>query len=254
MNSKLKQFFRNWISAILPPRQLLAPIYLPRFVRDWILFSFRAHRQDSVNLIDTFPCLTDWVSRTPFDPHYFYQGAWLARKLAASKPSKHIDVGSSVLMLSVLSAIVDITFVDYRPLQAPLPGLSSLGGNITNLLFNDDSIESLSCLHVIEHIGLGRYGDPLDPRGSEKAAAELQRILQPGGSLFVSVPVGKERVCFNAHRIHSTERIIDYFNKLELIDFSIVDDEGTFHDKVDPCKWKDLSYACGMFHFRKRTI
>ena len=49
---------------------------------------------------------------------------------------------------------------------------------------------------MLEHIGLGRYGDPIDPQGTEKAATELQRVLAPGGDLYLSLPIEKESRVF----------------------------------------------------------
>jgi hypothetical protein len=57
-------------------------------------------------------------------------------------------------------------------------------------------------MHVIEHIGLGRYGEALDPDGDLKAIRELVRVLAAGGNLLVVVPVGRPRIQFNAHRIY----------------------------------------------------
>ena len=45
----------------------------------------------------------------------------------------------------------------------------------------NDSIDSLSCIYALEHYGLGRYGDPIDPDGWLKGLIEMQRILTRGG-------------------------------------------------------------------------
>ena len=205
-----------------------------------------------VGFADMQPCLGDWTTHTPFDAHYFYQGAWLARQLAQSKPARHVDIGSSVLTMSVISAMVETVFVDYRPLKTSLSGLSSLPGDILHLPFDDNSVASLSCLHVIEHIGLGRYGDPIDPEGSLKAAAELQRILSPGGKLYLSLPIGRERVCFNAHRVHAPDSVLKMFPQLTLVDFSCVDDAGQYHQSQPLEAASQLDYGCGLFYFEKQ--
>ncbi|GAG00380.1 unnamed protein product, partial [marine sediment metagenome] len=108
-----------------------------------------------------------------------------------------------------------------------------------------------SCLHVAEHIGLGRYGDKLNPRGTEMACIELSRVLAPEGSLYFSVPVGRERVCFNAHRIFNPKTILKYFENLKLIELSGVMDKGSLIRNIDVSKLKKSNYACGLFWFKK---
>jgi hypothetical protein len=246
----LKKIIKNWLMAILWPKPLIGIFYIPKLFVHWLRFS-RIDGAPKIKFSDLQPCLGDWTSYTPFDAHYFYQGAWLARKVVNSKSIDHVDIASSALTISVLSANVDTTFVDYRPLKANLSGLKSVAGNILDLSFKNGSVASLSCLHVIEHIGLGRYGDPLDPEGSVKAARELERIVSEGGSLYLSTPVGRERICFNAHRVFSPLTIVSLFPNLELVDFSFVDDVGEFHQNIELSYAEKLDYGCGMFHFTK---
>lgn len=247
---QLKTVARNWVIAFLYPRPLIGLFFLPRFFAHWIRYA-RSAGAPKIRLLDLQPCLGDWTFHTPFQAHYFYQGAWLARRVGSAKAARHVDVGSSTLTLSVLSAQQATTFVDYRPLKAKLPGLDSMAGDILNLPFADDSVQSLSCLHVIEHIGLGRYGDPIDPQGSVKAALELQRIVSPGGKLFLSLPIGRERVCFNAHRVHAPATVLALFPRMKLLEFSYVDDAGCYHE-AQPIKVTDsLEYGCGLFCFEK---
>jgi len=247
---RFRTLLRHWIMALLYPRPVIGLLYLPRFFAHWIKYS-RAAPDTKIRLMDLQPCLGDWSTHTPFDAHYFYQGAWLARRIRTSKIDRHVDIGSSVLTISMLSAHVDTTFVDYRPLKASLPGLISIAGNILDLPFADNSVDSLSCLHVIEHIGLGRYGDPINPQGSVKAALELQRIVNHGGKLFLSLPIGRERICFNAHRVHAPASVLAMFSQMKLLEFSCVDDAGHYHE-VKPIEIAShLEYGCGMFYFEK---
>jgi SAM-dependent methyltransferase len=115
-----------------------------------------------------------------------------------------------------------------------------------------NSVRSLSCLHVAEHIGLGRYGDPLDPHGTLKACRELARVLAPGGNLYFSLPVGKPRLCFNAHRIHSVGQILDYFRDLSLVELSGIDDERRVMLQMEKSALDNADYGCGLFHFTKK--
>ena len=249
----MKRLFREnvmarWGGAFLGPHIIASVRALPRYFADWFIYQDAAPGQ-KISFRDSYPCLTDRVKATPFDPHYFFQAAWLARLLRDFMPTLHIDVGSSAMMINVLSASVKTAFVDYRPLRVRLSNLNSLAGDIVQLPFRDASIASISCLHVMEHVGLGRYGDPLNPAGSQLAAAELQRVLQPGGRLFLSVPVGRERVCFNAHRVFSPCTIRKLFKELQLQSFSLVDDSGQFKEGVALEVADSLEYGCGLFEF-----
>jgi hypothetical protein len=247
----LRRFLRNWTLAFLYPRPLLSCVSFPGFLRDWIRYR-KLSGIENIRLLDSHPCLSDRKPLTPFDPHYFHQGAWLARKLVQSRPALHVDIGSSTQLVGVLSALCRFVFMDYRPLRASISNLISVQGDITFLPFATHSVESISCLHVVEHIGLGRYGDPLDPRGTEKAAKELERALKPGGKLYLSLPIGRRRVCFNAHRVFSPGHIPSkLFNQLKLHDFTYVDDLGDLYEHVPVEAVPEVEYGCGMFVFEK---
>jgi hypothetical protein len=246
----VKQLLRNLATMAIYPRPLIGLVYLPRFIGHWIRFS-RLYKGGALRFADAHPNLGDWVATTPFDPHYFYQAAWLARQLVSANPPRHLDIGSDVKLIGTLSAFIPTEFMDYRPIDTTLPGLVSTRGDILDLPLANDSVMSLSCLHVVEHIGLGRYGDPVDPEGSRKAMDELGRVIAEGGRLYLSVPVGRERICFNAHRVFSPETILVGFFKLDLISFSLVDDKGHFWPECTTDQASGLEYGCGMFVFEK---
>ena len=200
---------------------------------------------------DLFPQLGDWREVHELDAHYFHQDTWAANRIAELRPGGHVDVGSRIDLVGFLTAVTEVTFVDIRPLEVDIERLTCVAGSILKLPFADRSLECVSCLHVAEHIGLGRYGDPLDPAGSLKAMAELQRVVAPGGHLLFSGPIGRPRVCFNAHRIHDPVAILEHFAELELVEFAVVDDTGRFMRQRDPGAYRDLSYGCGMFLLRR---
>lgn len=243
------RFAARWLALAFNVRGIAGLVRLPSYASQW--FRFRSASKMASPWTDLYPCLSDATPRTAFDAHYFFQAAWLARRLAEAKPARHTDIGSDVGMVGVLSAFVPVDFVDIRPLQVELTGLTPRAGSLAALEFASASIASLSCMHVIEHAGLGRYGDPLDPAGHETAAAELARVVAPGGELFVSVPVGRERVCFNAHRVFSHASVQRLFPSLRLKAFALVDDLGRFHAQGSPARADACDYGCGLFHFVK---
>jgi hypothetical protein len=208
-------------------------------------------RPDEIN-----PQLSDRAAVTPIDRHYTYHPAWAARILAKTRPAKHVDISSILSFCAVVSAFVPVEFYDFRPAPIELDRLTTGAADVTQLPFGSDSIASLSCMHVIEHIGLGRYGDPLDPDGDFKAIGELVRVLAPGGNLLVATPVGRPRVEFNAHRVYDHEAFASYFRPLELVEFALIEERGDSGLIVAPSPElvRSESYGCGCFWFRKPKL
>jgi len=198
-----------------------------------------------------YPCLDDYTSTTAFDAHYLYHPAWAARIIAETRPRLHVDISSKLDFCAMLSAFVPTEFYDLRPAQVDLSNLVCKRADLTALPFPDDRIESLSCMHVVEHIGLGRYGDPIDPEGDLKAISELKRVLARGGSLLFVAPVGKPLLRFNAHRIYSPEQIMRWFGELQLQGFALIDDTGRFTDGADLARAASQEYGCGCWWFSK---
>ena len=200
---------------------------------------------------ECYPILNEKTSTTQFDAHYTYHPAWAARVLAQTRPSLHVDISSTLHFGAMVSAFIPVEFYDYRPAKLSLSGLQSKHADLTHLPFADNIVESLSCMHVVEHIGLGRYGDPLDPDGVLKAIAELKRVLANNGTLLFVVPVGKSRIQFNAHRIYSYEQIASYISDLQIEQFALVDDTGKFTINAAPNDVSQQRYGCGCWWFKK---
>lgn len=202
---------------------------------------------------DSYPCLEDRTTTTPFDRHYLYHPAWAARVLAKTRPSKHVDISSTVAFCSIVSAFIPVDFYDFRPAGISLDQLHCGSADLTSLPFADNSITSLSCMHVLEHIGLGRYGDPLNPDGDLKSIRELVRVLAPGGNLLVATPVGKQRIQFNAHRIYDAATFTRYFAPLELVELALIEENGNGGLVLSPKPelLASQTYGCGCFWLRK---
>lgn len=201
---------------------------------------------------DRYPCLFDNTAITNFDAHYLYHTAWAARILAKNAPPKHLDIGSCLRFVSIVSAFIPVEFYDYRPAKITLSGLKTGGADLLSLPFAEGTISSLSCMHVVEHIGLERYGDAFTPEGDLQAMAELERVLSKEGTLLFVVPIGEEaRIQYNAHRIYTYEQIVSYFPSCNLKSFSLILDNGEFIDRASKNDMCGQKYACGCFEIVK---
>lgn len=242
----------RWVDAFVDPVRLVTALpALASYLRSWHTYR-RLPGAERIRWRDSYPCLRDRHELAPFDAHYFYQDLWAAEKLMEAPPLAHVDIGSHLSLVGVLAAAFPVIFADIRPLVVSVPRLHSVAADGLCLPFADGSVSSMSCLHVAEHVGLGRYGDRLDVEGTEGMCNELRRVLAPGGHLLFSVPVGRPRVCFNAHRILSPNQVLGYFQGLQLVEFSAVTDRRQLVRQVEPESLTTASYACGLFQFTRR--
>ena len=192
------------------------------------------------------PCIHDDTGTTEIEPIYFYQDNWAFKKIVEMRPISHVDIGSHHKFIALLSFVVPTTMVDIRPLSLPVPRLSFREGTILRLPFADGSCPSVSSICVIEHIGLGRYGDPLDPDGTVKAAVELKRVLQPGGDLYISVPIERRtEVHFDANRVFTEPDLLALFQELELVESRYIYGN-EFTDQL-----RQDRGGVGCYHFRR---
>ncbi|KAB2916244.1 MAG: DUF268 domain-containing protein [Bacteroidetes bacterium] len=227
------------------------------FINEWLKFRRLNDGRFTVNAKDLFPCLDDRTSTTGFDRHYTYHPAWAARVVAQINPKLHIDISSILAFSTQLSAFIPVKFYDYRPAELTLSGLESEHADLTKLHFEGNSIESISCMHTIEHVGLGRYGDPIDPMGDLKAINELKRVTAVNGNLLFVTPIGgKAQIQFNGHRIYTHAQIMEYFEGFELKKFSLITDYKFQQAYIDNATADDANkqvYGCGCFWFVKKS-
>lgn len=250
-NSKILLCFYRLCLPFFDFNKLLSSIRgLCWYIKDLCKYIF-VYRE-KISIKDLYPILDEKTKETGVDYQYLYQQLWVFNEVLKTKPKAHYDIGSTYQMSGYIAGITKACFVDIRPIKADIKNLEVLDASIEELPFEDNSINSLSCLHVIEHIGLGRYGDLLNPNGSQNAAKELSRVLAKGGFLYLSVPIGRERICFNAHRIFNPKTILKYFKDLELIAFDYVDDVGQLHRNAKVENFSNLEYSLGMFKFTKK--
>lgn len=190
-----------------------------RYWRDWRNYQDICPADRRPAYRNLWPVVGEDVGETDVEPIYFFQDAWAFELIVRDNPEIHVDVGSHHKFVALLSKVVPVTMVDIRPLPVTLDSLTFKQGSILDLPFEEGSLPSVSSICVLEHIGLGRYGDDLDPFGTEKALAELKRVVAPGGHLYVSVPLDVEtHTNFNAHRTFSEATILEMFEPFEVIE------------------------------------
>lgn len=182
---------------------------LPRFVHDW-----RKFKNGYSGPLTLRPCLHDrYEEGGTTKSEYFWQDLLVARWIFEATPQRHVDIGSRVDgFVAHVASFRDIEVFDVRPISTQIPGVVFKQADLMccDSLPNSSSgyCDSLSCLHALEHFGLGRYGDPIDPVGHERGIANMASLLQSGGTFYLSTPIGRERVEFNAHRVFDPRSII----------------------------------------------
>ncbi len=197
------------------------------------------------------PMLGDVTGKQDARNSYYYQDCWGARKIFEIRPAAVLDIGCTVLFTGIVSQFTPTLSVDIRPVQSKLEGLTNTKGDITRLELPDASQECVVSLCVIEHIGLGRYGDRLDPMGSRRAADEIARVLKPGGHLLISALVGTPCLAFNAHRIFSVDEFLRMFPLFQLVeDVYLYPEPGPRERLLDIPPGQGVF---GCFHLQKRT-
>lgn len=209
----------------------------------------------------TMPCLSDrYEASGSTRGHYFYQDLLVARRVFERCPERHIDVGSRVDgFVAHVASFRDVEVFDIRPLSVAIPSIVFRQADLMNMPAEfAECCDSLSCLHAIEHFGLGRYGDPIDLNGHVKGFNNLGRLLKPLGMLYFSVPIGPERIDFNANRVFAVQTILELASEdFELASFSYVDDEGQLFENAsvsspDMQNNFGCQYGCGIFEWRKK--
>ncbi len=235
-----------------------------RIENDWIaedakLYSkLNVHPTMHIQEEYDMPIYTDKVAKAGSIHSYFWQDLWAARKIYENSPKVHYDIGSRVdgFVAHLLTFRDHVNLIDLRPLDRTVDGLNFICADATNLNgLDDNSIESLSALCSLEHFGLGRYGDEIDPDACYKCFEAIGRKVKEGGDIYLALPVGKEHLEFNAHRIFYASTIIEAFPEYTLVEYSCTYN-GYIEYDIDIHKYdNDVSLGgnrFGLFHFRKK--
>lgn len=208
-----------------------------------------------------FPILTDKDDQGGvMKGHYFHQDLFVARKIHEANPIKHVDIGSRTDgFIAHVASYRQIELLDIRPIESSVKNISFRQANLMELpedLLN--YTDSISSLHAIEHFGLGRYGDPIDYWGYVKAIKNITMMLKQGGTCYFSVPIGPQRIEFNAHRVFSLSYVTQLLSEeYSISSFSFVDDAGEFHEDIPLTDSLIASncgchYGCGIFILKKK--
>lgn len=212
----------------------------------------------SINEKYMWPIVKDKYAMAGTINNYFWQDLWAARLIYKIGTKQHFDIGSRIdgFIAHLLSMDIDVTLIDIREFPGKVEKLHTIVDDATSLKqIEDGTIESMSALCSLEHFGLGRYGDPIDPEACFRCFREIQKKIKKGGNLFISLPVGKERVEFNAHRVFYAETIINEFHDMELVEYSCTA-EGKIEYNVDIHKYDEDkhngNFRYGLFHFVKK--
>lgn len=186
---------------------------LPRYLSNLRYFS--RLQNFSKWKLNIYPIFGDRNSSSAMLGEYFWQDLFVATKIIEENPRRHIDVGSRIDgFVAHLACVRKVEVFDIRPLEYQISNVKFVQWDLTGLSTDRVGIsDCVSCLHTLEHIGLGRYGDNLDPDGWVKGIVSLTSLVALGGKLWISVPVGRQRVEFDAHRVFHPSTIIDAVNK-----------------------------------------
>ncbi len=241
--------------GVAPRVALRSLLGLPRYFGDLLRF-----RSSYVGRLELVPCLQDWYDEAGATKlEYFWQDLLVARRIFEARPERHVDVGSRVDgFVAHVASFREIEVFDIRPIAAQVPGVTFRQASLMQPAEGmTDYCDSLSCLHALEHFGLGRYGDPIDPKGAERGLANMARLLRTSGILYLSVPIGIDRVEFNANRVFDPRAIIGLArdNALQVTALSVIHQGGRLTacslDEAQLSALAQQRYALGVFVFTK---
>jgi len=262
MKQQLRRIYSLLLLLGVDPRKTIHLLKgLPLYYRDLRKLKSQAPATTEFPFGEFYPCLDDRFAEGGFGQgHYFHQDLLVARRIYLNKPDKHVDVGSRIDgFVAHVASFRPIEVFDIRPLSNTIPNIRHTQADLMAPI--DERLagycDSLSCLHALEHFGLGRYGDLVNHDGHILGLRNLSTILKKGGKFYLSVPIGPQRIEFNAHRVFAVSYLMEWFSgKYHLDQFSYVDDKGVLHEgvpvtDVDARNSFGCWYGCGIFELAK---
>ena len=229
--------------------------------KDFKEFKKQLGNNSGFPLYKNYPCLNDRnESAGKLGSPYFLQDLYVARKIYNNNPLKHVDIGSRIDgFVAHVAVFREIEVFDIRPAKSSIQNIIFKQADFTNPTeLPVDYCDSISCLHALEHFGLGRYGDPVDAEGHEKGFNNISKILKQGGTFYFSVPMGAQRIEFNAHRIFGMPYLMQLVTKdYNISSFAYIDDRNILHENIIPST-EDIensfgcNLGCAIFELQKR--
>lgn len=235
--------------------------YTPWYIADYRKFIKLSKGNTDFIIKDNYPCTKDkFLSSGISSGHYFNQDIYVAREIFKAHPIKHVDIGSRIDgLIAHLVVFRELEVFDIRPMDNEVKNVVFRQVDFMNeARIIENYCDSISCLHTIEHFGLGRYGDEIDPNGHLKGFKTISRMLKPNGIFYFSVPMGPSLIEFNAHRIFGLKYLIDWVNvEYDIQKFSFIDDNGQINEDVilnddltmNNCK---CYHGCAIFVLKKK--
>jgi len=263
MKTKLRQLYNLLLTIGLDPKKMIYSFRgLPYFLRDLQTYKLqKKNSRENLDILKIYPCLDDRFTESgSAKGHYFYQDWLVARRIFLNNPEIHIDVGSRVDgFVTHVASFRSIQVIDIRLLTTNIPNIKFIQADLMSPIRDEltECCDSLSCLHTLEHFGLGRYGDPIQYDGYITGLNNLACLLKQYGKFYISVPIGPQRIEFNAHRVFSIQYLIELFNEKFRVDyFSFVDDNGDLHENAPLTRDNittnfNCTYGCGIFEMTK---
>ena len=231
------------------------------FIRDFILLKHNLKNNKDFQISSFYPCLMDKSDAAGTNTgHYFHLDLLVAQQIYTDNPKDHVDIGSRIDgFVAHVATFRKINIIDIRELKSSQKNFNFVKLNVCEPLKSNviEFTDSLSCLHAIEHFGLGRYGDPIDMNAHLNAIDNFYKMLKPNGRFYFGTPIGPQRIEFNAHRVFSIKYLLEIFKDRFIIeDFYYVNDKG---DLIHPEKMLQMGiennfgciYGCGIFFLRK---
>ncbi len=263
MNQQLQRIHRIFASFGIDPLRTIRSIKgLPIYLRNLkVLNNQKASALTKFPFGKPWPCLEDrFLESGSVKGHYFHQDLLVARRIYVNAPSVHVDIGSRVDgFVAHVASFRSIVVLDIRSQSSTVQNIRFIQADLMERISENLTAfcDSLSCLHAMEHFGLGRYGDAVNYDGYILGLENLYRILRKGGKLYFSVPIGPQRIEFDAHRVFSVRYLLECFlGKYKLDQFSFVDDLGDLHEdvlltEIDVEQNVGCYFGCGILEMTK---